>query len=84
MEGFEDMITVERMIQGRHMDYLRKRRLGRPIGSGAVESLCAQLQNRFKRCGQFWSAAGLEAFLKAYVWYVNGELHHCYGQAVAA
>ena len=48
MEGFEDMITVERMIQGRHMDYLRQRRLGRPIGSGAVESLCAQLQNPFK------------------------------------
>ncbi|MGI6494732.1 MAG: hypothetical protein ACOX5G_13455 [Kiritimatiellia bacterium] len=64
-----------------HMDYLRQRRLGRPIGSGAVESLCSQLQNRFKRCGQFWSAVGLESFLKAYIWYVNGELHHCCAQA---
>lgn len=88
-EGCWDDKAVQReteyfMKHKDHMDYLRQRRLGRPIGSGAVESLCAQLQNRFKRCGQFWSAAGLEAFLKAYVWYVNGELHHCYGQAVAA
>jgi hypothetical protein len=27
---------------------------GCPVGSGAMESTCAQLQNRFKRTGQFW------------------------------
>lgn len=31
---------------------------GCPIGSGAVESTCSQLQDRFKRAGQFWSQAG--------------------------
>lgn len=30
-----------------------------PIGSGAVESACAQKQGRFKRPGQFWTAKGL-------------------------
>ncbi len=32
---------------------------GWPIGSGAVESACRQRQCRFKRPGQFWTAAGL-------------------------
>ena len=30
-----------------------------PIGSGTVESACAQKQGRFKRPGQFWTAKGL-------------------------
>src|SRR5574344_1964158 len=64
-EGRWDEKTVQReteyfMRHKDHMDYLRQRRLGRPIGSGAVESLCAQLQGRFKRCGQFWSTGALE------------------------
>jgi len=33
---------------------------GWPIGSGAVESACRQKQCRFKRCGQFWTAKGLQ------------------------
>jgi len=32
---------------------------GWPIGSGSVESACAQRQRRFKRPGQFWTATGL-------------------------
>ena len=88
-EGRWDEKTVQReteyfMRHKDHMDYLRQRRLGRPIGSGAVESLCAQLQGRFKRCGQFWSTGGLEGFVKAYTWYVNGELDHCYAETVSA
>lgn len=31
---------------------------GCPIGSGAMESTCAQLQARFKRTGQFWTPPG--------------------------
>lgn len=31
---------------------------GCPIGSGAVESACSQMQDRFKRTGQFWTLAG--------------------------
>jgi hypothetical protein len=35
-------------------------RRGWPIGSGSVESACAQRQRRFKRPGQFWTAKGLQ------------------------
>lgn len=34
-----------------------------PLGSGAIESTCRQLQCRMKRCGQFWSTSGDEALL---------------------
>lgn len=42
-----------------HVHYERMAARGCPVGSGAMESLCSQLQGRFKRCGQFWSADGL-------------------------
>ena len=43
----------------RRMNYQQVARLGWPIGSGAVESACAQRQRRFKRPGQFWTQNGL-------------------------
>jgi hypothetical protein len=43
----------------KRMNYQAVARRGWPIGSGAVESACRQKQCRFKRCGQFWSQAGL-------------------------
>lgn len=45
------------------MDYKTGKELGQPVGSGAIESTCAQFQRRFKLPGQFWSLAGDEAFL---------------------
>lgn len=63
----------------RHMEYGKLRKDGIPIGSGAVESLCGQFQNRLKRRGQFWSRNGFELILRAYVWYMNEEL----GYAIA-
>lgn len=42
-----------------HIHYNRIARQGGPIGSGSVESLCSQLQDRFKRTGQFWGRPGL-------------------------
>ena len=57
-----------------HMDYGKRRREGVPIGSGAVESLCGQFQDRLKRRGQFWSRKGFAAILRAYVWHMNEEL----------
>ena len=45
------------------MDYKTGRKLGQPVGSGAIESTCSQYQRRFKLTGQFWSLAGDEAFL---------------------
>jgi hypothetical protein len=41
------------------MNYQQIAKRGWPIGSGAVESACRQKQCRFKRCGQFWTKAGL-------------------------
>jgi hypothetical protein len=37
-----------------HLRYQHVERQGGPIASGSVESLNSQLQNRFKRTGQFW------------------------------
>jgi 3-methyladenine DNA glycosylase Tag len=41
-----------------HLHYQKAQAQGCPCGSGAMESTCAQLQDRFKRTGQFWSHAG--------------------------
>ena len=46
-----------------HLHYRKTARQGAPIGSGAVESLCSQLQDRFKRTGQFWKPPGLRHLL---------------------
>jgi hypothetical protein len=46
-----------------HIHYGKIARQGGPIGSGSVESLCSQLQNRFKRTGQFWKPSGLRRLL---------------------
>lgn len=46
-----------------HLHYGKVARQGGPIGSGSVESLCSQLQNRFKRTGQFWKPSGLRHLL---------------------
>ena len=41
------------------LNYQTLSRRGWPIGSGSVESACAQRQRRFKRPGQFWTGEGL-------------------------
>jgi hypothetical protein len=45
--------------QAGRMHYEEFAKRGWPIGSGAVESSCAQKQCRFKRPGQFWTETGL-------------------------
>lgn len=57
-----------------HMDYAKNAAHGVPIGSGSVESLCSQLQNRLKRTGQFWRKEGFAALLRIIVRHWNGEL----------
>jgi len=47
--------------------------LDQPLGSGAMESTCAQYQCRFKRTGQFWSLEGDEAFLALQTLHWNGR-----------
>ena len=57
-----------------HMDYAANAAQGVPIGSGSVESLCSQFQNRLKRTGQFWTKKGFAALLRIIVSHCNGEL----------
>jgi hypothetical protein len=47
----------------KRMKYTQARQRKEPVGSGAIESTCRQLQCRMKRCGQFWSTRGDEALL---------------------
>ena len=47
----------------KRMNYKQARKRKEPVGSGAIESTCRQLQCRMKRCGQFWSTRGDEALL---------------------
>jgi len=47
----------------KRMQYKEARKRNEPVGSGAIESTCRQLQCRLKRCGQFWSTRGDEALL---------------------
>lgn len=54
-----------------HIHYQTREKEGAPMGSGAVESLCRQLQNRFKSCGQFWSRKGLTHLLAINVLFKN-------------
>ena len=45
------------------MKYKEGLQRNEPVGSGAIESTCRQLQCRMKRCGQFWSTRGDEALM---------------------
>lgn len=47
-----------------------------PIGSGAMESTCSQLQDRFKRTGQFWVRPGARALMALELIRRNGEWEH--------
>jgi hypothetical protein len=57
------------------MDYKEGKKLGQPVGSGAIESTCSQYQRRFKLTGQFWSLEGDEAFLALDTLHRNGRWH---------
>jgi len=59
-----------------HMNYKDIHRAGAPIGSGAVESLGAQLQRRFRCSGQFWMRPGLSNLLRLAVLFRNNDERH--------
>jgi len=51
--------TVTYFNAHRHrLHYAAAEKRGCPVGSGAMESTCAQLQGRLKRTGQFWTEEG--------------------------
>jgi hypothetical protein len=57
----------------KRMKYVTGQKRGEPLGSGAIESTCRQMQCRMKRCGQFWSTAGDEALLCLEVFWRNNR-----------
>ena len=57
------------------LDYGTAKKQGEPLGSGAMESACAQYQVRFKRTGQFWSQLGDEALMSLETFRRNNRWH---------
>lgn len=57
------------------MNYKTARKLGQPVGSGAIESTCSQYQRRFKLTGQFWTLDGDEALLALATIHRNQRWH---------
>ena len=58
-----------------HLHYAARTAEGCPAGSGAMESLCGQLQGRFKRGGQFWTAPGRRRLMALEVARRNQDWH---------
>jgi hypothetical protein len=59
-----------------HLHYKAMEKAGAPRGSGAVESLGKQLQQRLRGCGQIWSRAGFSRLLKVVVLVKNRDEHY--------
>ena len=62
------------------LNYQGVARRGWPIGSGAVESACRSRQMRFKRPGQFWTAAGLRHLSALEEARANGHWYQLWNQ----
>lgn len=58
-----------------HIHYADRAAEGCPVGSGAMESFCAQLQGRFKRGGQFWTAPGRRRLMALEIARRNRDWH---------
>lgn len=58
-----------------HLHYQAMEKTGAPRGSGAVESLGKQLQQRLRGCGQIWGRPGFTRLLKVLVLVKNRDEH---------
>ena len=68
---------VEFFVKHRdHLHYRSMEKAGAPRGSGAVESLGKQLQQRLRGCGQIWGRPGFTRLLKVVVLVKNQDEHH--------
>ena len=63
-----------------HLHYAARAAEGCPVGSGAMESFCAQLQGRFKRCGQFWTEPGRRRLMALEIARRNHDWHQVWHQ----
>jgi hypothetical protein len=74
----QELIAREVKFFGKHRDHLHYRAMekaGAPRGSGAVESLGKQLQQRLRGCGQIWGRPGFTRLLKVVVLVKNQDDH---------
>lgn len=58
-----------------HLHYQAMEKAGAPRGSGAVESLGKQLQQRLRGCGQIWGRPGFTRLLRVVVLVKNHDDH---------
>lgn len=58
-----------------HLHYQARKKAGAPRGSGAVESLGKQLQQRLRGCGQIWGRPGFTRLLRVVVLVKNKDEH---------
>lgn len=65
-----------------HIHYADVESRGCPVGSGAMESTCAQLQSRLKRTGQFWTEEGKANLLSLELAHRNHDWHDIWKQHV--
>ena len=77
----ENQELIEREVKFfvKHRDHLHYRAMekaGAPRGSGAVESLGKQLQQRLRGCGQIWGRPGFTRLLNVVVLVKNRDEHH--------
>ena len=64
--SLSDLLARELAYFQTHREHLHYQELadkGGPIGTGAMESTCGQVQTRVKRIGQFWKPLGLAHML---------------------
>jgi len=74
----QELIEREVKFFVKHRDHLHYRAMekaGAPRGSGAVESLGKQLQQRLRGCGQIWGRPGFTRLLKVVVLVKNQDDH---------
>ena len=72
----QELIEREVKFFVKHRDHLHYRAMekaGAPRGSGAVESLGKQLQQRLRGCGQIWGRPGFTRLLKVVVLVKNQD-----------
>ena len=65
------------------LDYPGAKRNGVPLGSGAMESACSQIQGRFKRSGQFWSRSGEQNLLALELAWRNWDWNNLWARSAA-
>lgn len=83
-EGEDSVLRREKAYFENHLPrlcYPEAKRDGMPLGSGAMESACGQIQGRFKRTGQFWSKDGEKMLLALELAWRNGDWKEIWDRA---